>query len=284
MRCQVHPTAVVHSGAELGEDVIVGPYCVVGDKVCLGDGTHLHNHVTVQGPTTVGRENMVYPFAVLGAEPQDLKFQGLDTELVIGDRNRIREHATIHRGTELGGFRTSIGNDCMIMVAVHIAHDCTIEDDVVIANNSMLGGHCLIECGANIAGGVGIHHFATVSGLSFVGGMSRIVKDVPPFIVVEGSPAEPRRINTTGLMRRGWSPEEIEVLRRAFRMIYRAPEVTAMEAVEVLRLTHGARGGGDLGRADQGVLDLCTFVERCEAGIHGRYLEMDRPERRDRAR
>ncbi len=273
MSSMIHPTAVVHSGAELGEGVIVGPYCVVGDKVQLGAHTHLRNHVTVQGPTVIGRECTVYPFAVLGAEPQDLKYQGHDTALVIGDRTRIREHATIHRGTEAGGQRTMIGSDCMIMVAVHIAHDCTIEDDVVIANNAMLGGHCLIERGANIAGGVGVHHFATVSTLSFVGGMSRIVKDVPPFIVVEGSPAEPRRINTTGLMRRGWSPDEIETLRRAYRMIYRAPEVTALDAVDLLRTTYADDAES---RGEQAVLALCTFVERCEAGIHGRFLETRR--------
>lgn len=267
MSVKIHPTAVVHPSAQLDEDVAIGPYCVVGAGVRIGAGTVLHNHVTIQGPTTLGRENDIFPYAVLGAEPQDLKYKGHDTELIIGDRNKIREHATIHRGTEFGGYKTRIGSDCLIMVGVHVAHDCVIEDEVVIANNSMLGGHCLIEFGAALGGGAGVHHFATVGTLSFVGGMSRITKDVPPYTVVEGSPAEVRKINTTALMRRKWPVDEIERLRDAFREMYRSPDETVQSTVDRLRLVEGQ---------SRHVVRLCDFVERTHGGVHGRYRELTR--------
>lgn len=269
MSAKVHPTAVVHPSAELGEGVSIGPYCVVGSGVVLGDETMLHNHVTIQGPTRMGRANVVYPYAVIGAEPQDLKFEGRDTKLIIGDRNRIREHATIHRGTEAGGFETRIGSDCLIMVGVHIAHDCTVEDEVVIANNSMLGGHCLVEFGATVAGGVGVHHFSSIGTLAFVGGMSRIAKDVPPYLVVEGTPAEVRKVNTTAMSRRKWPESDIEGVRTAFRMLYRG-ESPAAEAIAQLRAQHASCAP---------VMRLCDFMERVELGTYGRQKEAERTRR-----
>jgi len=269
----IHPTAVIHPSVELGEGVEIGPYCVIGAGVSLGRGTVLHNHVTVLGPATIGEMNVVYPYAVLGAEPQDLKYAGHDTSLTIGDRNKIREHVTIHRGTEFGGGLTRIGSDCLIMVGVHIAHDCHIEDEVVIANNSMLGGHCLIEQGATIAGGVGVHHFTTVSRLSFVAGMARVTRDVPPFSISEGSPAEPRKINTTALTRRNWPVEEVDALRLTFRKLLRSPELPFREAIDQLR---------DFQKTYPSVAELCRFVERAEDGVHGRYLESRRDDRNPR--
>ncbi len=262
---RIHPTSVIHPRAELDTSVTVGPYCVIGEGVRIGAGSILQNHVTVQGPTTLGRENVIYPYAVIGAEPQDLKYQGHDTELIIGDRNRVREHCTIHRGTELGGGRTVIGNDCLIMVGVHIAHDCVIEDEVVIANGVMLGGHCLVEFGAGIGGGVGIHHFTTVGTLSFVGGMARVAKDVPPYLVVEGSPAEPRKVNTTALVRRHWSPQDVERIRHAFKLIYRDTSTPVQLALELLRANP---------RQIDPVLRLCNFIESTQSGIHGRGREL----------
>ena len=267
MTVSVHPTAVVHPSAEFDSGVTVGPYCVIGPGVRLGAGTRLHNHVTIESRTTIGRDNDVFPFAVLGAEPQDLKFRGHDTELVIGDRNKIREHATIHRGTEFGGYRTVIGSDCLVMVGVHVAHDCVVEDEVVIANGCMLGGHCRIEFGAALGGGAGVHHFATVGTLAFVGGMSRISKDVPPYCVVEGAPAEPKKINTTALMRRRWAPEDIERLRDAFRMIFRTPDTPTHRVVESLRSDHAQ---------SRAVVRLCDFVEASHLGVHGRSRETGR--------
>ena len=260
----VHPTAVVHPKAQLDPSVRVGPYCVIGEGASIGPYTSLHNHVTVQGPCVIGAHNQIYPYAVLGADPQDLKYRGGATSLVIGDHNQIREHATIHRGTEAGGGRTVIGSHCIIMVGVHVAHDCIIEDQVIIANGSMLGGHCHLEFGAWLAGGVGVHHFVTVGTLGFVGGYSRITHDVPPFVLVEGSPAVPRTINVKGLMRRHWDAREIDRLRAAFRLIFRDQDTPAIEAIHQLRQ-----------EPDQAphVLKLCAFLERMEMGIHGRQAE-----------
>lgn len=265
LQSNIHPTAIVHSKAELGEAVIIGPYAVVGQGVTIGNGTILHNHVTIQGPTTLGSDNEVFPYAVLGAEPQDLKYEGLDTALVIGDRNKIREHATIHRGTEIAGGTTIIGSDCLIMVAVHIAHDCVIGDEVIIANNTMLGGHCLIEHGAIIAGGVGIHHYTTVGTLAFVGGMSRVTRDVPPFTLVEGQPAEVRKLNTTAFTRRRWAPERVEALKSVYRELFRADESAAMsDAIAQLRAT--TELNTDAHR-------LINALEASQAGTYGRALD-----------
>ena len=269
MHVTIHPTSIVDPSAELGDNVHIGPYCVVGPRVRIGAGTRLHNHVTVQEDTTLGRDNVVFPFAVLGAEPQDLKYAGTPTRVVIGDRNRIREHATIHRGTELGGGCTRVGSDCLIMVGVHIAHDCTIEDEVVIANATMLGGHCLVERGAAIGGGVGVHHFTCVGTMAFIGGMSRIARDVPPYCVVEGTKAEAKKINTTALMRRRWDEREIEALREAFRLLFRDHDRPVRDAIADLRRRENTPAS---------VMRLCDFVERTHTGVHGRQLEQHRGE------
>jgi UDP-N-acetylglucosamine acyltransferase len=267
MRTRVHPTAIVHAHAELGDGVEVGPYCVVGANVRIGSGTVLHNHVTIQGTCDIGEENVVYPFAVIGSDPQDLKYAGSETSVVIGHRNKIREYATVHRGTELGGGVTRLGSDCLVMVHTHVGHDCTIEDGVVIANNTMLGGHCLVESGAAIGGGAGIHHYTTIGTLAFVGGMSRINKDVPPYVVVEGSPAEPRKINTTALTRRRWPNDEVERLRKAFRALFRKTGGSVSRVLEEIR---------DEPDQSRAVLRLCDFVERTQAGVKGRSLESSR--------
>lgn len=263
----VHPTAVVDPTALIDPSATIGPYAVVGPNVTIGPRTVLHNHACVIGPTTLGEDNIVYPFAVVGAEPQDLKFHGETTALIIGDRNRFREHVTIHRGTEVGGGKTLIGSDCLIMVGAHVAHDCTIEDQVVIANSVMLGGHCHIEFGATIAGGAGVHHFTTVGQLAFVGGLARITKDVPPYLVVEGSPAEPRKANTTALVRRGWTPAEVDALRSAYKALFRGDEPMSM-------MMQRLRAAPD---ATTAVIRLCDFLERMQLGIHGRYRETFRP-------
>lgn len=262
----IHPTAVIDPQAIIEPGARVGPYCVIGAEARIESGAVLHNHVTLHGPAVVGAESVVYPYAVLGAEPQDLKYAGGRTELIIGKRCRIREHATIHRGTELGGGKTVIGDDCLIMVGAHIAHDCVIENEVVIANGVMLGGHCLVEFGATIAGGAGVHHFATVGELSFIGGMARIVKDVPPYLVVEGTPAEPRKVNTTALIRRGWSVEAIESLRTAYKALYRSEEPMQI-AMERLRTDPSQ---------SRAALRLCDALEAIHLGVHGRCRESQR--------
>jgi len=263
----IHPTAVIGDSARIGEGVRIGPYCVIEDGATIGDGCVLHGHVTVYGSTTIGKDNILYPYAVLGAEPQDLKFHGEESALVVGDRNRIREHTTLHRGTEVGGGVTRVGSDCLIMVGAHVAHDCVIEDEVVIANSVMLGGHCLIETGVTIAGGAGVHHFATVGRYAFVGGLARIPKDVPPYVVYEGNPAEPRKLNTTALLRRGWDVEVVEQLRAAYKALFRNPDEPVLVTMERLRSDP---------KQPPCVVHLCDFLERMQMGVHGRFLESTR--------
>jgi len=271
----VHPTAIIHPTAVIDQNAVVGPYCVIGPNTRIGAGSVLQSHVTIECNTTIGRDVVVFPFAVLGSEPQDLKYRGAPTSLVVGDRTRIREHATLHRGTELGGGKTTVGSDCLIMVGVHIAHDCEIQDEVVIANGTMLGGHCRVERGAGIGGGAGLHHFTTVGTLAFVAGMARITKDVPPYTVVEGTPAEPRKINTTALARRKWPAEEIDALKDAFRLVFlRETPGTVQAALDELRARPHQHAS---------VAHFCDFIERVHFGIHGRSRESFRGDRAIRA-
>jgi len=265
MGTRVHPTAVVDRRALLGEGVEVGAYSVVHGGAVIGDGCILHNHVTVYGGVTMGRENVLYPHSVLGADPQDLKYRRGDTTLVIGDGNKFREGTTVHRGTEVGGGVTRIGSAGLFMVGAHIAHDCAIEDHVVIANGTMLGGHCLVESGAGIGGAVGVHHFVTVGALSFIGGMSRVTRDVPPYVVVEGAPAEPRSVNTTALGRSGWSVQESDAMKEAFRVLFEQDGATS-DRIAALRADP---------RRGASVLRLCDALERTGRGVYGRWRQAE---------
>ena len=276
----VHPTAVVHPTATLGSGVTVGPYAVVGQRVTVGARSALHNHATVLGPAVIGEDNEVFPYAVLGAEPQDLKYKGHDTALVVGDRNKFREHSTVHRGTQFGDAATRIGSDCLLMVGAHVAHDCRLDDEVVIANNTMIGGHCHLEFGSTVAGGSGIHHFTTIARLAFVGGMSRISKDVPPFCIVEGNPAQVRKVNSVALARRRFPIEQVEALRAALRLLFRSSDLTTLAAIEQIRGEAHSPENRDAQHAFQPALELCAFLERCDTGVHGRYLEAERQDYR----
>ena len=263
----VHPTAIVDSSAKLADSVTIGPYCVVGPHVEIGPGTVLHNHVTVQSLTSIGRDNVFYPFSVIGADPQDRKFRGERTTLVIGDRNKIREHVTIHRGTGNGGGCTRVGHANLIMVAVHIAHDCIIGNDICIANQVMLAGHVTIEDGANIGGGAGLHHFATVGACAFVGGLARITKDVPPFMIVEGNPAEVRAINSIAMTRRGYTPEHIEAVKDCYKRLYRDNGAPMADKIIDLKRQY---------RDVPAVLHLCDALAAAAEGVHGRARESHR--------
>jgi UDP-N-acetylglucosamine acyltransferase len=263
----IHPTAIVDPTATVADSVVVGPYCVIGPEVSLDAGTVLHNHVIVQALTTIGQDNEVYPFAVLGADPQDRKFKGERAFCVIGDRNRIREHVTVHRGTANGGYYTRIGNDNLIMVAAHIAHDCQIKDHVTIANQVMLAGHVHVENGASIGGGAGLHHFVSVGVCSFVGAMARISKDVPPYMIVEGNPAEVRAVNSIAMNRRGYGPQDIEALKQAFRRLFRDNDATMSEKLTMVREEQP-----DV----EAVTTLCDALAATAVGVHGRALEQKR--------
>ena len=263
----IHPTAIVDPSAEIDDDVEIGPYCVIGPEVKIRRGTVLHNHVIVQSLTTIGEDNKIYPFAVLGADPQDRKFRGERATCVIGDRNRIREHVTIHRGTSNGGGVTRIGDDNLIMVAAHIAHDCQVADHITIANQVMLAGHVRIEDAANIGGGAGVHHFVTVGICAFVGGMARIHKDVPPYMIVEGNPAEVRAANSIAMTRRGYDQDHIEAIKDAYKRLFRDNDAAMSERLADLRRSYPFVGA---------VSKLCDAMAATAAGIPGRALELNR--------
>ncbi len=216
---RIHPTAVVHPSAELDPTVQIGPYAIIGENVTIGAGTTVGAHAIIEGPTIIGVGNQIFPGAAIGLDSQDLKYKGGETWVKIGNYNRIREYATINRATGIGE-ATTIGNHNLLMAYVHVAHNCTIEDNVKIANATSLAGDVYIESEAVISGVLGIHQFVRVGRLSMIGGMTRIQRDVPPFTIVEGTPARVRSINKIGLERAGYASEEIAILRKAFRTIY----------------------------------------------------------------
>jgi len=263
----IHPTAIIDPSADIAASAVIGPFCLLGPEVVLGEGTVLHNHVVVQALTTIGTDNEFYPFSVIGADPQDLKYRGERAVCRIGDRNKIREHVTIHRGTANGGGITEIGSDNLIMVAAHIAHDSILGNEICIANQVMIAGHVHIEDGANIGGGAGVHHFATIGRCAFVGGLARIGKDVPPFMIVEGNPAEVRAINSIGMTRRGYSPEHIDAVKDAFKRIYRENGAPVAEKLEQLRI--------DFAEVPA-VITLCEALSATADGVHGRARENSR--------
>jgi UDP-N-acetylglucosamine acyltransferase len=263
MATLIADTACVDPRAELAEDVEVGPYCVIGPEVTIGRGTRLIAHACIYGQTTLGEGNVVHPFAVIGGEPQDVSFRGSPTRVEIGDQNVIREGVTIHRGSEKEAGITRIGSRNLLMVNVHVAHDCLLDDQVIIANNALLGGHSHVESYVTISGGVGIHPFVTIGTYSYVGGLSRIVHDVPRFMIVDGNPSKVRCINVVGLRRQGISAEAIAALHEAHRLIYRA-RMTVTHAAEMLE-SHG--------HLCREVRDLLEFVEAQHMGKHGRARE-----------
>lgn len=230
----VHPSAVVEPGAEIDPTAEIGPYCVIGPSVRIGPGTRLLSGVTVMGRTSVGARNTLHPYSVIGGDPQDFKFRGEDSELVIGDDNVIRENVTINKGTEVAGNVTRIGNRNFIMGNCHVAHDSVIEDGCLLANGSLLAGHVKVESFAIISGWVGIHHFVTIGRHAMIGGASRINQDCPPYMITQGMEAEVKSVNVIGLRRRGFKPEAINALRDAHRLIWRSslPKPDALSQLE----------------------------------------------------
>ena len=266
MATLIADTACVDPRAEIAEDVEIGPYCVVGPEVKIGRGSRLLGHVCIYGDTTIGEGNSVHPFAVLGGEPQDVHDHGENTRLVIGDNNIFREGVTVHRGTLKDQGITRIGSNNMLMANVHVAHDCIIGDRVIITNNSMLAGHCLVESQVIISGGVGVHPFVTIGRYSYIGGMSRIIHDVPRFMLVDGNPCKVRCINVVGLKRNGVGPEAISGLHEAHRLLYRV-RMTVENAAESLR------NNGHLCAEVQSLLD---YIGSQQQGRHGRARERRR--------
>ena len=249
---EIHPTAIVESGAELGEGVVIGPYAIVGSDVTLGDNVCLKSHVVVAGLTRIGAGTEIYPFASIGHQPQDLKYRGEPTTLEIGENNIIREHVTMNPGTAGGVSLTSVGSNCLFMVGSHVAHDCVVGDHVVMANNATLGGHVSVGEWAILGGLAAIHQFVRVGRHAIVGGMTGVEHDVIPYGSVMGDRARLAGLNLVGIKRRGFSRDVIHDLRRAFRLLF-ADEGTMAE-----RLTDVS----ELFSANEPVMDIVNFIQR----------------------
>ena len=231
MTVSIHPTAIVHDGAQLGADVTIGPFCIVGPQVTLKDRVALKSHVSVDGVTELGADCVVHPFACLGGPPQHLAHQGEPTSLVVGERNLIREHVAMHAGTVKGGGVTVIGNDCMFMTGSNVAHDCILGDNVIMANYAALGGHVRVGDFVFLGGLSAVHQFARLGRYCFIGGGGIVTKDVIPYGSVWGNHARLEGLNLVGLKRRGFSRELILALRTAYRMMF-AEEGTFQERLD----------------------------------------------------
>ena len=231
----IHPTAIIADGAIIAATARVGPYCIVGAKVRLADDVILHSHVVIDGDTTIGAGTQVFPFASLGLQPQDKKFGGESSQLIIGERNMIREHVTMNPGTEGGGLITRVGNDCLFMVSSHVAHDCIVGNNVILANNATLAGHVTVGDGAIIGGLSAIHQFVRIGTNAFIGGMSGVEKDVIPFGTVKGERAALDGLNLIGLKRRNVERERIHALRHVFKELFLGKGGTLNERAEKLR-------------------------------------------------
>ena len=217
---QIHPTAIVAPGASLADNVIVGPYCMIGENVVLAAGVSVRSHAVVDGRTTVGEDTRIFPFASIGLEPQDLKYRGEASELVIGRNNRIREYVTMNPGTVGGGMVTRVGDNCLFMVGAHVAHDCQIGNDVIMANNATLGGHVIVDDYAILGGLSAVHQYVRIGKHAMIGGMSGVERDVIPYGQVMGDRARLCGLNIIGMQRRGFSREDIQGLRNAYHFLF----------------------------------------------------------------
>ena len=253
----IHPTAVIVPGAELGGGVEVGPYAVIGPHVTIGENTRVGSHAVIEGRTSIGRENRIFQFASVGAIPQDKKYRGEDSQLIIGDRNAIREFATLHLGTAGGGMITRIGNHNLLMNYSHVAHDCQIGDNVVLANGATLAGHVTIEDYVTVGGLVAIHQFTRIGESALLAGGAMVSQDVPPYCIATGDRAHLNGLNFIGLKRRGWPAEELIILKKAYRTLF-AEGLPLKEALLRLQEDYGASAA---------VARLTTFLAESQRGV-----------------
>jgi UDP-N-acetylglucosamine acyltransferase len=234
MSSAIHPSAIVSSNAQIGQDCYIGPFCTIGDEVKLGDGVRLESHIVVDGRTSIGGGTRVFPFASIGLAPQDLKYAGEPTSVDIGERNHIREFVTIHRGTSGGGGTTRIGSDNLLMAQVHVAHDCQLGSHIIMANAATLAGHVEFADRASVGAYSGVHQFCRVGYEAFVGGYSVVVKDAPPFAIIQGNHAKCYGLNRIGLRRRGYSKETIDKLNHAYHL-YLSAKLNTSQALARIR-------------------------------------------------
>lgn len=216
----IHPTAIIEEGAQIGTECSIGPYSVVGPNVVLHDNVTLKSHVAVDGHTTIGEGTTIYPFASIGSPPQDLKYNGEASQLIIGKNNTIREHTTMNPGTEGGGMKTVVGDNCLFMMATHVAHDCQIGNNVIMANNATLGGHVIVGDRVLIGGLAAVHQFVRIGSFAVIGGMSGVESDVIPFGRVKGDRAFLAGLNIVGLERGGFDKDQIKSIQKAFKGIF----------------------------------------------------------------
>ncbi|NIG98298.1 MAG: acyl-ACP--UDP-N-acetylglucosamine O-acyltransferase [Serratia symbiotica] len=229
----IHPSAIVEEGAVIGAGAYIGAFCYVGSQVEIGIGTALKSHVVVNGITKIGRDNQIYQFASIGEVNQDLKYAGEPTHVEVGDCNRIRESVTIHRGTSQGTGLTKVGSDNLLMVNVHIAHDCVVGNACVLANNATLAGHVEVDDYAIIGGMTAIHQFCIIGAHVMVGGCSGVAQDVPPFVIAQGNHATPIGVNAIGLKRRGFDKDQMQTIRNAYKILYRREQTLDQAKAEI---------------------------------------------------
>lgn len=260
---KISKLADIHPKAQIGTDVEIGPFCVIGENVVIGDGCRIYNHVTIIGHSTLGKNNVVYPNAVIGSPPQDLKYRGGPTRVEVGDNNQLREAVTIQLGTETGNGVTRLGSNNLLMVNVHLGHDAEFGNRNIIANNCMIAGH--VHCGNGVAmmGGVGIHHFVSVGDFAYIAGYARIHHDVPPYVKVDGADRV-RALNTVGLKRNGFSADDIDALEQAARKLFFGKELAFSKALEAINSAT---------EINKHVRTMVDFLNRRNQGRHGRYLE-----------
>lgn len=253
---RIHPTAIVDPNAELGAETVVGPYCIVGPNVVLGAGCWLQHHVTVLGPTQIGARNKFFAYGSIGQQTQDLKYAGEPTYLEIGDDNSFREFVTVNRSTTSDG-KTRVGSGGNFLAYTHVGHDCTVGDSVIFSNNGTLAGHVQVGDHAVVGGLTAVHQFCRIGRFAITGGCSKIVQDIPPFMIADGNPAQIRGINLIGLERNGFPAETVKLLKEAFRLIYRS-KLNTRQAIEAVR--------SELPRNAE-IAQIIEFIESSERGI-----------------
>src|SRR5438874_1185633 len=253
---QIHPTAIVDAKVEIGAGTIIGPYCIIGAEVVLGSNCWLQHHVTLAGPMRAGHGNKFYAYCSIGQQTQDLKYQGEPTYLEIGDENTFREFITVNRSTTSDG-KTRIGSRGNFLAYSHIGHDCTVGNDVVFSNNGTLAGHVQVGDHAVMGGLSAVHQFCRLGRFAITGGCSKIVQDVPPFMIADGNPAEIRGINLVGLERKNFPSENVKLIKEAFRLIYRS-KLNTRQALEAIRK--------ELSQTEE-IAQIVEFIEKSERGI-----------------
>lgn len=255
MTTEVHVSSIVENGAKIGENVSIGPFCHIGSNIVLGDNSKIHSNVVIQGRTEIGPGTEIFPFASIGQVPQDLKFKGEKSRLIIGENNIIREYVTMSPGTKGGGLITKVGDKCLFMVGAHIAHDCKVGNNVIMANNATLAGHVVLDDFAIIGGLSAVHQFVRIGRHAMIGGMTGVEFDVIPFGQVQGNRAHLSGLNLIGLKRNSFGKDKINRLRSAYRMLF-ADEGTAKERVKDVAETFGH---------EPAVMEIVEFIE---AGSH----------------